>query len=372
MASSIAMSVREPSFRGPGSRASEKRTIEISVGATIKALRFVDSGLYPSFDAVVEDALKRLSESMPHAELVEESLPSIHVIMEAVTPHPQAIAPTAGVSLPIVEPIPTTRTTPPILPFTVPRLLPAKVVARELVHALHRVREASGGGWIDYEAFRARLGPVAIEWHARLSRLDQEADRGRGERLATSLPSLRRDAKASLDRFLEAYAGWESLDGRVGGACQLLGLLALRTVGDETLIGLTEDGRRFALMENPVLDGDRNIFPPFSPEERDFLVALTSSRCPTEAVHMGTYLRAIFPRATDREQANRTMRRFYERFWSPSKLSDVLVDSTRAAVHSRLVELGFAETMRDGLRVTYLATDQGIRWAEAGLQSREA
>ncbi len=87
---------------------------------------------------------------------------------------------------------------------------------------------------------------------------------------------------------------------------------------------------------------------------------------------MGTYLRAIFPRATDREQANRTMRRFYERFWSPSKLSDVLVDSTRAAVHSRLVELGFAETMRDGLRVTYLATDQGIRWAEAGLQSREA
>lgn len=337
------------------------------VRSVIKGLLLIENGAFDSFDAVVEAAIDILTNELAHGRGLQhhdkpakphagEGAPVDLTTSYIASPrHPDLMT----ASVPTVDPIPKEKMASNILLFTVPRILPVKIVVRELLSEILR----EGGPHVDFGAFHRIMASRGLLWREELGRLDRRAGRGRGKRLWTAFPSGDRDLSRSVDRFFGAYVSHIYDDGRVDGAALVFGFASLAGSREEPEIGITDAGVRFARMENPVLDARNNVSPPFSREEVDFLLKHTSERLPMEAEHMGFYLEVLKERGgVDRDTVNRQMRRFYERIWNPLSLSRELVDSVRTAVHGRCQELGLVTTVRRGRRVIYQATNAGLEW----------
>ena len=270
-------------------------------------------------------------------------------------------------ALPTVPRVATSSTPSRILLFTVPRFLPVKLVLHELTREIRR-RDAQ---WIDLDGFRRVIGPLALQWREALERMDRDAGRSRGERLATALPSETRDLRRSLDRFLDAYVGYVYDDGRIAGAPSFLGLAAIRCTSEAAEVGVTDAGVEFCAMRNPVLQEGSNAFPPFSRDEVEFLLHQIVTVGSSEAQHLSWYLKVVRDNpVADRMTVGRNMKRFYERIWNPLELTQEMIDSTRAGIHSRCVELGLARTIKKGKGAKYEATKDGVNWLSAFEQTK--
>ncbi len=351
----------------------EERLVKLSVWAEIQGLGLVEQGLFPSFDEMVETAVVALASGFttgsshrpvrgrarPERAQVDADELTVPYVAKMNPPDLTWTSEWGSLNFTPVPAVPQDRLVSPILQFTIPRLLPVKLWTRVLLSELG----GRGRPWIDLDEADRILGPQALQWREYLYRLDRSSNRTRGKRLSTALPSGKRDVGKSLSRFRSAYAGFGYKDGRLYGAAPFLGFTSLEGSQDDLRVGLTENGFHFATMENPVFDGEKNVFPPFSEDEVNFLLTKLSDRSPTEAEHVAFYLRHLRD-ATEstRESVNRAMRHFYETIWNPLTLTDGLVDSTRMALHSRCQELGLAGTVRIGRKATYLATADGLDW----------
>ncbi len=350
----------------------EQRVVSLPITTEIKALSLVKEGMFRSFDEVVETAIDALSLALTQGQPGPRSNQSRRKTTQfeagdLTVPYVARVSPpdfgwpadVTSVQVPVVPPVPRDRFVKDILLFTVPRLLPVKLVTRVLIGELGR----QGSRWVEFDAFDRVLGPQALQWREYLYRLDRTGGRGRGELLSTALPSGKRDVGKSLSRFRDAYAGFVYKNGRLYGASPFLELTSLEGSRNELRIGLTEAGVQFAKMENPVFDGEKNVFPPFSEDEVDFVLKQLSHNSPREAEHIAFYLRVLRddPEST-RKSVNDAMRPFYTTVWDPLSLTREQVDSTRAALHSRCQELGLAGTVRVGKAALYLATADGLDW----------
>lgn len=190
-----------------------------------------------------------------------------------------------------------------------------------------------------------------------LRKLDLASGNKSGEKISVSFPD---HSDKSRRRFSEQYIGFvRSSDHKSSG--MLLQLRFARVFDDNQIerIGLTESGRRFAALENPLLDG-RQTSPIFSPAEIDFLIKHICEKLPQEARHMGVILDNLLNGGKGRNDLNLSLEGFYRTFQPLDRVwTKDMINLMRAGAMSRMWELGMIEKVRAGLLVTYKATSLG-------------
>jgi Arc/MetJ-type ribon-helix-helix transcriptional regulator len=342
----------------------EEMTLKLSVTAIIKGMQLVESGRYKSFDQVIEEGITNLTNKKKSFVVKE--------IQEATIDYSVSQKETKSYSLSdltyidcqnlqtasAIEPV---RLADKLLPITVQRLLPVKFCLRLLASELCK----NNGGSINIKKFESEIFEKALAWRKYLEEMDASHNRPRGERLSSTFPASNNDLEKSNKRFFDSIVGYQYADGRLTGALLFLGFA---TVEGEcsNLIRITDAGLRFVRLNNPIIDEKSNTFPPFNEEERNFLLNHFSERCPLEHSHTLYYLKVLKDHpGIGRGDLLRYMRSFYERTWNPLDLTPAMVDSLRACVNGRCVELGLAISKKAGKVASYNPTQLGIQWIES-------
>ena len=166
----------------------------------------------------------------------------------------------------------------PLLSGFYSRFLPVKIVLAELCHLLERKKESK----IELKDFRVHAYDIAEEIAETLSKYENEHDRPRNKKMSTGLPKKGREEKdeekiaMAQKRFKDQFIG-KVRKSRVTkinhfeGALSALGLVYAFEKDDQVCISLTELGKKFFLIDNPVVEGDYDKGP-LTKEEADFIL----------------------------------------------------------------------------------------------------
>jgi hypothetical protein len=355
------------------SESTEKREqviVSLSIPILVEGLSMVRSGDFKSLNEVIEEALRsyaakrsvsrdrqKVGVSIKRINTLVKSLPFLETDKRVLP----LISPSEESRLLYTEPIERSRLTSPIMPITVQKFLPLKLGLAESVIYL-RDQKAKH---VLLRQLWSFVGHEAESWGIVLGEMDSLSERPRGERLSVAFPRHNDPTGKSMNRFLDSVFGVVLKDGRQSGALPFLGFASLSVTDKEISFGFTREGYDFATLRNPVLNDGENVFPPFSVQERDFLLGHIARRCPTEAEHMRYFIGVLREHSgASRTEMNRHMRTFYERIWNPLELSNSLVDSLRGGVNGRCCELGLTKTTRDGINAYYAAAEAGLRWLD--------
>jgi len=157
------------------------------------------------------------------------------------------------------------------------RFLPAKI-ALTVLGDLLRTKKASR---VKLDDFRLEAFDVALEISQQLENYEMDNNVKRNEKISTGFPNFIHESgeyerKARIQkRFKEQYIGKVRKSRKTNmrhfeGALAALGLVYVIEEKNELYISLTENGKDFYLLDNPVVNGD--FSKPFSEEERDFIL----------------------------------------------------------------------------------------------------
>ncbi len=234
------------------------------------------------------------------------------------------------------------------------RFFPSKIGLRVLAN----LAEELGKEFVDLETTQEEAGKQARLIGRMLVDYDDKIGSQHGDKLSTGLPVGKQDK--SLARFSDMFVGFLKSDESAEGLPADLGfvIIKLETKGN-ALIGLTEKGKQFVQLANPVLDRQDNSIPDrtLSEDEADFLLS-----------HMRTWL------PLEWERCQRVLGAISQGENGPDKLDNVLhlkekhqsldnISTERAGIVSRLTELGLVRRKRTGLKVTYSLTERGGQYS---------
>jgi hypothetical protein len=233
------------------------------------------------------------------------------------------------------------------------KLLPAKANCR----ALARMLLDSPGG-VPLSQAAARISEQAALLGDYLTQLDTDAGTKRDNALATAFPVSGPDGQKGRVRYANQFVAYVNKEGKVFGL--LVDLKLVGTTGDkEPRLLLTEAGWRFAAMGNPVLDASGPGR--FSQEETAFMLSHVAARVPLEDFAYRTILTAVQEGANTPEKLDGFVAKF-----APKEIADGLssafLASQRAGAISRAVDLGLVTRIRDGVRVRYHTTENGVHY----------
>ena len=190
------------------------------------------------------------------------------------------------------------------------RLLPVKIAISLLGNMMREQKSPV----INFNDFRARAYELAEEISKKLIVYEKENKKTREEKISTGLPrpSIISEvtAKQALaeQRYKDRYFGKLKRSQDTGettfeGALMALGIIKIFAKKKEVLITLTDLGKKFYLLDNPIINGTN--FPAFSNEEREFLVTKIIPNRPLEtkliktATEIITYEDALSSEITD-------------------------------------------------------------------------
>jgi len=228
------------------------------------------------------------------------------------------------------------------------RFLPIKFSLRHLANHKEFFPQLS--------VFKDATCTAAEEFGKQLRKLDSVAGNKSGERISVSFPEHN---DKSRRRFMDQYIGFvRSSDKKSSGMLLELRFARVFTEKRTESIGLTESGKAFAALENPVLDKHR-ASPIFSKSETDFIVNHLCDKLPQEALHMGVILEHLGG-GKGRTDLNSSLEDFYKKYQAHDKAwTNEMINLMRAGAMSRMWELGMIEKTRKGLMVTYKGTQLG-------------
>ena len=190
------------------------------------------------------------------------------------------------------------------------RLLPVKIAISLLGNMMREQKSPV----INFNDFRARAYELAEEISKKLIVYEKENKKTREEKISTGLPrpSIISEvtAKQALaeQRYKDRYFGKLKRSQDTGettfeGALMALGIIKIFAKKKDVLITLTDLGKKFYLLDNPIINGTN--FPAFSNEEREFLVTKIIPNRPLEtkliktATEIITYEDALSSEITD-------------------------------------------------------------------------
>ncbi|GAB7010961.1 hypothetical protein JCM31271_29040 [Halorubrum trueperi] len=241
------------------------------------------------------------------------------------------------------------------------RLFPVKLVVRCLANELERVEDerAESSQWINLPQFENHVAEIARTVGKKVASHDERQGRKRGEKLAAGLPTGE-DAEKSMDRFQTHFVGRVEHGGNLTGAPPHL-LLVNMQQEDGGTIGLTEAGREFASLENPLLDGGFDASNSLSRAERRFYVSHVRDVRPEEHEAMEKVAQAI-EEGDDRPTSLTERVAYLNPNWSNSQAKTI-----RSGLTSRMYELGLVDRRRVGQRGTaYELTAEGDAFLNEG------
>jgi DNA-binding transcriptional ArsR family regulator len=187
-------------------------------------------------------------------------------------------------NLPVAQPMPAARKTDERIFGQVNRLFPVKLICRWVAFAAAIDRQ-----WPKFTAIAATLADDAGTIGSLLDDWDKSQQRERGGELGTALP--RRKNNASLDRFLSQFVARITRASEVspGAVCQYEFARF-----QDSMLALTEQGIRFAEMDNPILDAqDQKAVAALSEAEAGFLADHIRAWVPTEWHDMKVVLEVV-------------------------------------------------------------------------------
>ena len=166
----------------------------------------------------------------------------------------------------------------PLLSGFYSRFLPVKIVLTVLAHGLERSKESK----IEIKDFRVHAYDIAEEIAETLSKYENELDIPRNKKISTGLPKKGKEDKdqekiaMAQKRFKDQYVGKvrtkRGTDKKhFEGALSALGLVYAFEEDSKVFISLTELGKKFFLIDNPVVQGDYDKGP-LTKQEADFIL----------------------------------------------------------------------------------------------------
>lgn len=237
-----------------------------------------------------------------------------------------------------------------ILPHFATKLLPCKIVVRFL---LWRLGDA-GEDDLPVSELQAPLQAIAAQLRSQLVEAHKINPRLRGTFLHAGFPDY--DAK-SIQRFHDLYfIGHPSSGGPSTSLSVRLGLVAVRVDArtGEPWVGLTAEGAAFAALPNPLLDSStiKSDASGLSDEEALTLARLIKERSPRDYSLLQSIVESLSTTPVPREDLVRKLRVPLQKVGAKT---DAVTNGIFVAAMSRLVEIGAALIVKDGLRTKYLA-----------------
>lgn len=235
------------------------------------------------------------------------------------------------------------------------RLLPAKVNARALIRLFVEDPKALeiGSAASSVAAQAAVLGDY-------LRHIDAKYEVARDDALATAFPSADEGAEKGRTRYANQFVVYQNSKGELSGLMVDLKLINIVPARKERRIVPTRVAWEFAAMTNPLLDAVQDGPPEkFSPQERSFLINHIVRSVPVEAFAYRVILDAVQQGHTSPEQIDAAMKQFLNEDRA-GDLSQSFLASQRSGAVSRMSDLGLIERRREGVRVFYAATEDGL------------
>jgi hypothetical protein len=235
------------------------------------------------------------------------------------------------------------------------RLLPAKVNARALVRLF---LENPKGLPISETAERIAASAAALGDY--LSALDETRKAPRDDALATAFPTTAEDAEKGRARYANQFVVYQNSRGELSGLMVDLKLINIAPQRKERLIVPTRVAWEFARLPNPVLDrGLDSQVEKFTPEERSLIMRHIASSVPVEAFAYRAILEAVRDGHNSPDTIDAALK-IYVPAERAEKFSQSFLASQRSGAVSRMSDLGLIERQREGVRVYYTATDEGL------------
>lgn len=166
----------------------------------------------------------------------------------------------------------------PLLSGFYSRLLPVKIVITALGHLLERKKDSK----VEIQDLRVFAYDIAEEFGSILSKYEKEHDAPRNKKKSTGLPKSDKEntddekLQMATKRFKDQFIGKVRKDritkeNHFEGALSALSLIYAFEEEDKKFISLTELGKKFFLMENPIIQGEYNK-DSLTKQESDFIL----------------------------------------------------------------------------------------------------
>jgi hypothetical protein len=236
------------------------------------------------------------------------------------------------------------------------KLLPAKASCRALANLSYWDK-----GGVPLQEAAERISMDAVMLGQVLARRDKASGATRGDALTTAFPSADENAEKSRLRYANQFVATVNKQGQVSGLLIDLKLINYKE-GKQHRLFLTEAGKHFAFLSNPVLDdAEQDNTWKFRPDERSFLLEHISTSVPVEDFAYRSILDAVNDGANTPKKIDRALHKYI----SPEKeetLTESFLASQRSGAISRMEDLGLVVRIREGVRVTYSITEAGNRY----------
>lgn len=229
------------------------------------------------------------------------------------------------------------------------KIFPVKLGLRVLLTSIDSTE------WIELEPYRNKAAEIASIYGEKIVSSERKKNKKRDEKISAGLP-MGDEAYKSKMRYKGQFLAFMRKDGKLGGALPFLRFANLaRNDNGSVLIGLTEAGLRFACLENPVID-HTNFERSLSEKEISFYLDHISENVRGEFAAIKWLLAKLAEGITFRDQINSALK---EEFGIEWEASDAVINTQRAGLMARMVELGFIDRVRKGIRVYYYLSDSG-------------
>lgn len=236
------------------------------------------------------------------------------------------------------------------------KLLPAKASCR----ALANLYPPPPAGF-ELDKIAGSIAKDAAALGEYLAARDRGNELVRDDAWAVGFPSGDNKADRSRLRYANQFVGAIGKQGTLTGLLIDLKLINLAKNGTKRIF-LTRPGWDFGLLENPVLDGISSEGK-FTPAEVSFLLDHIRQRVPVEAFAFRTVLDAI-RQGNDTPDKLDAVCKQHVSTKQRKEITSVVVTTQRTGVISRMVDIGLVARKRDGVRVSYIVTDLGHRYAD--------
>jgi hypothetical protein len=234
------------------------------------------------------------------------------------------------------------------------RLLPAKVNARALIKMFV---ESPKGLTIGPTAESIAASAAALGDY--LTAVDEARKASRDDALATAFPTTAEDADKGRVRYANQFVAYQNSRGELSGLMVDLKLINVVTQKKERFIIPTRVAWELARLPNLLLDGPADgTVEKFTADERSLLLRHIASSVPVEAFAYRAILEAIQAGSNNPDAIDAALKKYVSEDRA-EKLSQSFLASQRSGAVSRMSDLGLVERERDGVRVSYAATDEG-------------
>jgi len=198
---------------------------------------------------------------------------------------------------------------------------------------------------VELNTFREKAADVARQVGLKLLAIEKNERRGRERRVSSGLPIGELEFK-SKSRYKNHFLVNLRKDGILDGALARFKFINIEKEQKKENIGMTKEGLKFALLENPIID-KREYNVSLSDEEREFYISYVAKNVQGEYKAIRWILSAIETGVNRREDLNDALSKKYPEWTS------VIVNTQRAGLMARMFDLGLLEREKLGVEVIY-------------------